>query len=299
MGFKINTMATIAENLTTLKSTKASIKAAIEAKGVSNVGDKFSDYPSKIASIPTGSSALGSLNGLCFGYSQGDYNTVGKQINELLNGSGTLFRLHSMFRDVQIDNYWVVDLSNKVLTQTAVVDATGMFYNSKTGGLKWPIQPGAGTTQVKATLMFASCNMYGAEVTWPYWITVTDAGSMFAGSTFSMLNLGGLDLATNNVTAEGIAGGILYNTNVQIIYFEGSFFNQKDNYDFSSLGSLTGFGVYTLSDGSEGWQSMVGAMTLTTHPNQTLTLPQAWQTYIQQYNLESQLTSAWNSVIYQ
>ena len=47
-------MATIAENLTLLKSTKAGIKAAIEAKGVSNVGDKFSDYPAKIASIPTG-----------------------------------------------------------------------------------------------------------------------------------------------------------------------------------------------------------------------------------------------------
>ena len=47
-------MATIAENLTLLKSTKAGIKAAIEAKGVSNVGDKFSNYPDKIASIPTG-----------------------------------------------------------------------------------------------------------------------------------------------------------------------------------------------------------------------------------------------------
>ena len=52
-------MATIAENLTLLKSTKAGIKAAIEAKGVSNVGDKFSDYPAKIASIPTGGSTSG------------------------------------------------------------------------------------------------------------------------------------------------------------------------------------------------------------------------------------------------
>ena len=52
-------MATIAENLTLLKSTKAGIKAAIEAKGVSNVGDKFSDYPDKIASIPTGGSTSG------------------------------------------------------------------------------------------------------------------------------------------------------------------------------------------------------------------------------------------------
>ena len=52
-------MATIAENLTLLKSTKAGIKAAIEAKGVSNVGAKFSDYPAKIASIPTGGSTSG------------------------------------------------------------------------------------------------------------------------------------------------------------------------------------------------------------------------------------------------
>ena len=52
-------MATIQENLTLLKSTKAGIKAAIEAKGVSNVGDKFSDYPAKIASIPTGGSTSG------------------------------------------------------------------------------------------------------------------------------------------------------------------------------------------------------------------------------------------------
>lgn len=47
-------MATIQENLTLLKSTKAGIKSAIEAKGVSDVGDTFSAYPAKIASIPTG-----------------------------------------------------------------------------------------------------------------------------------------------------------------------------------------------------------------------------------------------------
>ena len=56
-------MATIAENLTLLKSTKAGIKAAIEAKGVSNVGDKFSDYPAKIASIPTGGGGVSQWTG--------------------------------------------------------------------------------------------------------------------------------------------------------------------------------------------------------------------------------------------
>lgn len=47
-------MSTIQENLTLLKNTKAGIKSAIEAKGVSDVGDTFSTYPEKIASIQTG-----------------------------------------------------------------------------------------------------------------------------------------------------------------------------------------------------------------------------------------------------
>lgn len=44
----------IADKLQSILDSKASIKAAIEAKGVSDVGDILSDYPSKIASIPTG-----------------------------------------------------------------------------------------------------------------------------------------------------------------------------------------------------------------------------------------------------
>lgn len=43
---------TIAEKLTSIKSSKESIKKAIQAKGVS-CGDKLSDYPARIQAIPT------------------------------------------------------------------------------------------------------------------------------------------------------------------------------------------------------------------------------------------------------
>lgn len=48
-------MGTTADKLNKLIETKAAIKAAIEAKGVTDVGDKFSDYPAKIESIQSGS----------------------------------------------------------------------------------------------------------------------------------------------------------------------------------------------------------------------------------------------------
>jgi hypothetical protein len=45
-------MNTTADKLNKLISTKAGIKAAIEAKGVQDVGERFSDYPDKILQIP-------------------------------------------------------------------------------------------------------------------------------------------------------------------------------------------------------------------------------------------------------
>lgn len=47
-------MGTTADKLNKLKESKAAIKAAIEAKGVENVGEILSEYPSKISSIPSG-----------------------------------------------------------------------------------------------------------------------------------------------------------------------------------------------------------------------------------------------------
>lgn len=47
-------MGTTADKLNKLIESKAAIKAAIEAKGVADVGDVLSEYPNKIASIPSG-----------------------------------------------------------------------------------------------------------------------------------------------------------------------------------------------------------------------------------------------------
>lgn len=52
-------MGTTAEKLQAILNSKAAIKAAIEAKGVENVGDVLSTYPDAIASISTGSGWTG------------------------------------------------------------------------------------------------------------------------------------------------------------------------------------------------------------------------------------------------
>ena len=47
-------MGTTAQKLQAIANSKAAIKSAIEAKGVSDVGDVLSTYATKIADIPTG-----------------------------------------------------------------------------------------------------------------------------------------------------------------------------------------------------------------------------------------------------
>lgn len=290
-------MATIAENLTLLKSTKAGIKAAIEAKGVSNVGDKFSDYPAKIASIPTGSSSPSlRTRGLKFAYSSGS-TAVQDSINAILGGPGVILDLNSVLRDTNIEAF-TLDLSKAVLSQQLTVDATGMCYNSKMAYIKWPIQPGLGTTRINATLMFSQCA--GLSIEWPGWIQVTDARDMFAGGSYSDLNLTYLDLKTNEVSQVGSwAGGIFMGSTIYSLNFSSDFFNTSEDYNFSSLGDLQSFGYVNLQDGPEGWTNMVNEMVWGGHNSQTLILPIAWQEKIQQYNLESQLTSRWGSVTYQ
>lgn len=44
----------VSDKLQSILDSKAAIKAAIEAKGVENVGDVLADYPDKIASIQSG-----------------------------------------------------------------------------------------------------------------------------------------------------------------------------------------------------------------------------------------------------
>lgn len=64
-------MGTTADKLNKLIESKAAIKAAIEAKGVADVGDVLSEYPSKIASIPSGGTGgkFKVTNDFSFGYS--------------------------------------------------------------------------------------------------------------------------------------------------------------------------------------------------------------------------------------
>ena len=290
-------MATIAENLTLLKSTKAGIKAAIEAKGVSNVGDKFSDYPAKIASIPTGSGSSSlRVKGLKFGYSSGG-TEVQKAINTILGGPGIILDLSSALRNTDLE-YFFLDLS-KASLPTQIVDATGMCYLAKLSDIKWPSKPSDGNAQLKAPLMFSQCTG-NPSITWPDWLQVTDARDMFAGGSYSDLDLNNLDLKTNNVSQAGPwAGGIFMNSTIYSLSFNSDFFNTSEDYNFSSLGGLSSFGYVSLQDGSEGWSNMVNAMAWGEHNSQTLILPTAWQEKIQQYDLERQLTSAWSSVTYQ
>lgn len=63
-------MGTTANKLNKILESKAAIKAAIEAKGVSDVGDVLAEYPDKIASISGGSGKFVVPNELKFGYSK-------------------------------------------------------------------------------------------------------------------------------------------------------------------------------------------------------------------------------------
>lgn len=61
-------MGTITDKLNKILDSKAKIKAAIEAKGVTNVGDVLSEYPSKIEEISGGGFQI--PTGTSFGYSK-------------------------------------------------------------------------------------------------------------------------------------------------------------------------------------------------------------------------------------
>ena len=328
-------MATIAENLTLLKSTKAGIKAAIEAKGVSNVGDKFSDYPAKIASIPTGSSpinnqdktitsngtykadagytGLGTVtvnvpvsysipNGLNFSYSSGSY-TLSTELNSLLTqGTWDLrTRCFRMFSECKFE-LLELDLTRMPLSPTVTVDATGMFYNT-TGLLKvrFPEHRSGNKPKVNAQIMFSHCSIETIDYqTRLQDLDITDAGGMFAFSTIITLDLtGGLNLWSGNVNTRSMFGHIFEGINgCTVLSLTSDIFNTKDDYDLSAFGSVTMLQSYSV-DEQEAWSSIVNEMAWGEHKSQTLTLPIAWQEKIQQYGLESRLTSRWNSVTYQ
>ena len=329
-------MATIAENLTLLKSTKSGIKAAIEAKGVSNVGDKFSDYPAKIASIPTGSSSsinnqdktitsngtyeadagytgLGTVtvevpvsysipDGLNFSYSTGS-SVLSEDLNTLLTqGAWALrTRCYRMFSECKFD-LLRLNLTRMPLSPTVTIDATGMFYNT-TGLLEvhFPKYSSGNKPKVNAQIMFSNCSIetieYGTRL---QDLDITDAGGMFAFSTIANLDLtGGLNIRSGNVNTRSMFGHIFEGiSGCTSLSLGFDIFNTKDDYDLSAFGSVTMLQGYSV-DEQQAWTDFVSAVSFDEHKNQTLTLPIAWQEKIQQYNLENTLTSMWGSVTYQ
>ena len=197
-------MATIAENLTLLKSTKAGIKAAIEAKGVSNVGDKFSDYPAKIASIPTGGSTSG--------VSQWTGTVDRAGLTELGWSTTDIDNLQANVRwyDWQDPDYTVVDAdksitaigkyqNNKNVRYAKMLDTSQVTsMNSVFSGCSKLISiPTLDTSQVTDTIhMFHSCSNLTSI---PALDTsqVTDMSSMFHGCS-SLASIPALD--TSKVT---------------------------------------------------------------------------------------------------
>lgn len=93
-------MGTTADKLNKILESKAAIKAAIEAKGVSDVGDVLAEYPDKIASISGGGKFV-VPNGLKFGYSnvfdatQFDISQVTNMSNMFYDYKGTSLDLSS------------------------------------------------------------------------------------------------------------------------------------------------------------------------------------------------------------
>lgn len=104
-------MGTTADKLNKVLDSKAKIKAAIEAKGVENVGDVLADYPDKIASIQSGSRWTGhaDVEGLkAIGWTEEDiayYQEYGVNWNEEDD------EYHKVPQD-NIDLYGVLTISN-------------------------------------------------------------------------------------------------------------------------------------------------------------------------------------------
>ena len=178
-------MATIAENLTLLKSTKAGIKAAIEAKGVSNVGDKFSDYPAKIASIPTG----GGVSQWTGTVDRAGLTELGWSTRDIDN-----FQANVRWYDWQDPDYTVVDADKSItaisqyednknvryakMLDTSQVTSMGYMFS---GCSKLTSIPALDTSQV--TSMYSVFNGCTRLISIPALDTskVTNMGHMFSG----------------------------------------------------------------------------------------------------------------------
>ena len=195
-------MATIAENLTLLKSTKAGIKAAIEAKGVSNVGDKFSDYPAKIASIPTG----GGVSQWTGTVDRAGLTELGWSTTDIDN-----FQANVRWYDWQDPDYTVVDADKSItdrsqyrnnkdvryakMLDTSQVTRTDSMFNGCSNLISIPALDTSKVTNMGS--MFSSCT---SLTTIPALDTskVTNMSNMFNGCS-NLISIPALD--TSQVTS--------------------------------------------------------------------------------------------------
>ena len=244
-------MATIAENLTLLKSTKAGIKAAIEAKGVSNVGDKFSDYPAKIASIPTGGSTSG--------VSQWTGTVDRAGLTELGWSTTDIDNLQANVRwyDWQNPDYTVVDADksitainqyryNKNVRYVKMLDTsqvTSMFYMFE-GCSSLTSIPTLDTSKVtNMSSMFRDCT---SLTTVPTLDTsqATDMGQMFSNCT-SLTTIESIDFSSCTNTSYMFPSYISYDK-LTSMHVTGSIsfswtsngFSSIPNLDFNSIKSI-------------------------------------------------------------
>lgn len=109
-------MGTTADKLNKILESKAAIKAAIEAKGVTDVGDVLAEYPDKIASISGGGKFV-VPDGLKFGYSK-VFDATQLDTSQVTDMSGMLLQYKGTSLDL---SSW--DTSN-------VTDMSSMFSNS-------------------------------------------------------------------------------------------------------------------------------------------------------------------------
>ena len=241
-------MATIAENLTLLKSTKAGIKAAIEAKGVSNVGDKFSDYPAKIASIPTEvgvSQWTGTVD-------RAGLTELGWSTRDIDN-----FQANVRWYDWQDPDYTVVDADKSITAISQYEDNKNVRYakmldTSQVTSMGYMFSncsslasiPALDTSQVTRTdSMFSGCSGL-ASIPALDTSKVTNMSQMFSGCT-SLTSIESIDFSSCTSTSGMFPSYSSYNK-LTSIHVTGSIsfswtsdgFSNIPNLDFNSIKSI-------------------------------------------------------------
>lgn len=163
-------MGTTADKLNKILESKAAIKAAIEAKGVTDVGDVLADYPDKIASISGGSGKFVVPDGLKFGYSK-VFDATQFDTSQLTDMSNIFINYRGVSLDLSgLDTSNVTDISSMFsgcssitsldlspLNVDNVTDMDYLFYNCS--AIKSINLTGWNTSKVTTmSYMFNYCN---------------------------------------------------------------------------------------------------------------------------------------------